>query len=124
MVVPHGFGLFDSGLRGFWCVRTVRGPLSPVECRVEGFSRGALSACDGGGLEESLPASWGVFRVYFSSVGLGRHKDTVCPVEDPPLGVRFEDVNGGMLGGRVKVVPRCDGYFHPGGVEVWAGPAA
>ena len=124
MIVPHGFGLFDPGLRGFRCVWTVGGPLSPVECRVEGFPRGPFSACDAGGLEESLAASWGVFRVYFWGVGLGRHEDSVCPVEDPPLGVRFEDVEGGMLGGRVKGVPRCDGYFHPGGVEVRGGPAA
>ena len=34
----------------------VSGPLSPVECRVEGFPRGALAACEGGGFEESLPA--------------------------------------------------------------------
>ena len=26
-------------------------------------------------------------------LGLGRHEDAVCPVEDPPLGVRFEDVD-------------------------------
>ena len=109
VVVPHGLGLFDPGLRGFRCVWAARGPLSPVECCVEGFPRGALAACEGGGLEESLPASWGVFRVYLWGVGLGRHEDSVCPVEDPPLGVRFEDVDGGLLGGGVQGVPRCDG---------------
>ena len=76
---------------------------------MEGFPRGAFAACEGGGLEESLPASWGVLRVYFRDVGLGRHKDSVCPVEDPPLGVIFEDLDGGLLGGRVQGVPRCDG---------------
>ena len=98
--------------------------MSPVERCVEGFPRGAFAAREGGGLEESLPASWGVFRVYFRGVGLGRHEDSVCPVEDPPLGVRFEDVDGGLLGGGVQGVPRCDGQFHPGGVEVRCGPAA
>ena len=91
---------------------------------MEGFSRGSLSACGGEGLEESLPVSRGLFRVYFWGVGLGRHEDSVCPVEDPPLGVRFEDVDGGMFGGRVQGVPPCDGYFYPAGVEVWGGPAA
>ena len=65
VVVPHGFGLFDPGLCGFRCVWTIGGPLSQVVCRVEGFPRGALSGCDGGGLEESLPTSLGVFWVYF-----------------------------------------------------------
>ena len=45
-------------------------------------------------------------RIY---IGLGRHEDSVCPVEDPPLGLRFEDVDGGLFGGRVQGVPRCDG---------------
>ena len=124
MVVPHGLGLHDPGLRGFWCVWAVRGTLSPVESCVEGFPGGALAACEGGGLEESLPAPWGVFQVYFWGIGLGRHEDSVCPVEDRPLGVRFEDVDGGLLGGRVQGVPRCDGYCYPGGLEVWGGPAA
>ena len=109
MLVPHGLGLHDPGLRGFWCVWAAVGSLSPVECCVEGFSGGALAACEGGGLEESLPAWWGLFRVYFCGVGLGRHEDSVCPVEDPPLGVRFEDVDGGLLGGRVQGVSRRDG---------------
>ena len=81
------------------------GSLSPVECRVEGFPRGAFAACEGGGLEESLPAWSGVFWVYFWGVGLGSHEESVCPVEDPPLGVRFEDVDGGTSGGRVQGVP-------------------
>ena len=76
---------------------------------MEGFTRGAFPACEADGLEGSLLASWGVFRVYLRGVGLGRHEDTVCPVEDPPLGVRFEDVNCGLLGGDVQGVPRCDG---------------
>ena len=76
---------------------------------MEGFPRGALAACEGGGLEESLPASWGVFRVCFWDVGLGRHEDSVCPVEDPQLGVRFEDVDGGTFGRRVQGVSRCSG---------------
>ena len=109
VVVPHGLGLFDPGRRGFWCVSAVGGPLSPVECCVEGFARGALAACEGAGLEVLLPVSWGVFRVYLRGVGPGRHEDSVCPVEDPPLGVRFEDVDGRMLGGGVQGVPRCDG---------------
>ena len=91
---------------------------------MEGSPRGAVAACEGGGLEKSLPASWGVFRVYFGGVGLDRHEDSVCPVEDPPFGVRFEDVDGGLLGGGVQGVPRCDGYFYPGGLEVWGGRAA
>ena len=109
MVVPHGLGLHDPGLCGFRCVLTAGGFLSPVECLVEGFPRGAFAACEGDGLEESLPASWGVFRVYFRAVGLGRHEGSVCPEEDPPLGVRFEDVDGGLSGGGVQGVPRCDG---------------
>ena len=109
VVVPHGLGLHDPGLRGFRCVWAVGGPLSPVERCVEGFPRGAFAACEGGGLEELLPASPGVFRVYLRGVGLGRHEDSVCPVEDPPLGVRFEDVDGGLLGGGVQGVPRCEG---------------
>ena len=109
MVVPHGLGLQDPGLCGFRCVRAVGGALSPVERCVEGFPGGAFAACEGGGLEESLLAPWGVFRVFFRGIGLGRHEDSVCPVEDPPLGVRFEDVDGGLLGGRVQGVPRCDG---------------
>ena len=124
VVVPHGPGLHDPGLRGFRCVWAVGGPLSPVECCVEGFPQGAFAACEGGGLEESLPASWGVFPFYLRCVGLGRHEDSVCRVEDPPLGVRFEDVDGGLLGWCVQGVPRCYGYFYPGGVEVWGGPAA
>ena len=74
-VVPHGLGLHDPGFRGFRCVWAAGGPLSPVECCVEGFPRGAFAACEGGGLEESLPASWGVLGVYFWGVGLGRHED-------------------------------------------------
>ena len=109
MVVPHGLGLLDPGLRGVQCVWAAGGSLSPVECCVEGFPRGAFAACEGGGLEESLPVLWGVLRVYFRVVGLSRHEHSVCPVEDPPLGVRFEDVDGGLLGGRVQGVPRCDG---------------
>ena len=76
---------------------------------MEGFPRGAFAVCEGDGLEELLPALWGVFQVYFRGIGLGRHEDSVCPVEDPPLGVRFEDVDGGLLGGRVQGVPQCDG---------------
>ena len=91
---------------------------------MEGFPRGAFAACEGGGLEQSLPASWGVFRVHFRVGGLARHEDSMCPVGDPPLGVRFEDVDGGLLGWRVQGVPRRDGSFYPGGVEVWDGPAA
>ena len=109
MVVPHGLGLFEPGFRGFRCVWTAGGTLSPVECRVEGFPRGASAACDGGGLEESLPASRGVFQVYSWGVGLGRHEDSVCRVENLPFGVSFDDMDGGLLGGRVQDVSRCDG---------------
>ena len=98
MVSPHGLGLHDPGLRGFQCVWAVGGALSPVECCVEGFPGGAFAACESCGLEELLPALWGVFRVYFPGIGLGRHEDSVCPVEDPRLGVRFEDVDRGLLG--------------------------
>ena len=105
----HGLGLHDPGLYGFRCVWVPARPLSPVECCVEGFPRGAFAACEGGGLEDSLPASWGVFRVYFRGLGLGRHEDSVCPVEGPPLGVRFQDVDGGLFWGRVQGVPRRDG---------------
>ena len=52
VIVPHGLGLHDPGLCGFWCVWTAGGSLSPVECCVEGFPRGAFAACEGGGLEE------------------------------------------------------------------------
>ena len=109
VVVPHGLGLHDPGLRAFRCVWAVRGALSPVECCEEGFPGGAFAACEAGGLEESLPALREVFRVYFRGRGLGCHEDSVCPVEDRPLGVCFEDVDGGLLGGRVQGVPRCDG---------------
>ena len=81
MVVPHGLGLHDPGLCGFRCVWAVGGALSPVECCVEGFPGGAFAACEGGGLEESLLAPWGVFRVYFRGIGLGRHEDSLCPVD-------------------------------------------
>ena len=76
---------------------------------MEGFPWGTFAACEVGCLEELLPASWGVFRVYFLGVGLGRHEDSVCPVDEPPLGVRFEDVDGRLLGGGVQGVPRRDG---------------
>ena len=109
LVVPHGLGLLDPVLCGFRRTWTAGGSLSPVECCVEGFPRGALAACEGGGLEESLPASWGVFWVYFSGVGLGCHEDSVCPVEGPPLGVRFEDVDSRLFRGRVQGVHRRDG---------------
>ena len=49
---------------------------------MEGFPRGAFAACEGGGLEEPVPAPWGVFRVYFRGIGLGRREGSVCPVED------------------------------------------
>ena len=75
---------------------------------MEGFPRGAFAARQGGGLEEPLPAACGVFRVYFHAVGLGCPEDSMCPVEDPPLVVRFEDVDGGLFGRRVQGVPRCD----------------
>ena len=103
VVVAHGIGLLDPGLSGIRCVWTPWGSLSPVECCVEGFPRGAFAACEGVRLEESLPALWGVFWVYFWGVGPGRHEDSVCPVEDPPLGVRVEDVDGGLLGGVSRV---------------------
>ena len=105
MVVPHGLGLHDPGLLGFRCAWAVGGALSPVECCVEGFPGGAFAACEGGGLEESLLAPWGVFWVYFRGIGLGRHEDSVCPVEDLPLGVRFEDVDGGLFGGACPGCP-------------------
>ena len=124
VVASHGFCLHDPGLRGFWCVWTVRRSCGPVECRVEGLPPGAFSACDSGCLEGSLPALWGVFRINFRGVGPSCHEDAVCPVEDPPLGVHFEDVDGGMFEGCIEGVPRCDCYFHSGEVEVWGGPAA
>ena len=69
VVVPHRLGLFEPGLCRFRCVWTAAGSLSPVECRAESFSRGAFAASEGGGLGESLPASWWVFSVYFTGVG-------------------------------------------------------
>ena len=109
MVVPQGLGLHDPGLCGFRSVRAVGGAVSPIECCVEGSPGGAFAACEGGGLGESLPAPLEVFWVYARGIGLGRHEDSVCPVEDPPLGVCFEDVDGGLLRGRVQGVPRRDG---------------
>ena len=84
VVLPRVFCLQDKGLCVFRSVWTVGGSLNPVECRVERFPRGAFLACDSGGLKESLPASWGGLGVYLLGVGLGRHEDPVCPVEDPP----------------------------------------
>ena len=124
MAVPHGFCLLDPAHRGFRCVGTVGGSLGPVHCCVQGFPWGALSACGGRGLEESLSASRGVLRVYFWGVGLGCHEDPLCPVEYPPLGVRLEDVGGGLLGGCVEGVPWGDGNLRSGGLEVWGGHAA
>ena len=109
VVVPHGLGLHDPGLRGFRCVWAVGGALSPVECRVEGFPGGAFAACEGGGLEESVPAPWGVFRVYFRGIGLGRHEESVCPVEDPHRASALRMWMAGCWGGGVQGVPRCDG---------------
>ena len=48
----------------------------------------------------------------------------MCPLEEPPLGVRLEDVDSRMLRGCLEGVPWCDGFFHSGGVEVWGCPAA
>ena len=124
MVVPHGFCLLDLGLCGFRCVGTVGGSLGLVHCCVQGFPWGALPACGGRGLEESLSASRGVFRDYVRGVGLGRHEDPLCPMQHPPLGVRLEDVDGGLLGRCVEGVPWGDGNLHSGGVEVWGGRAA
>ena len=45
----------------------------------------------------------GLRCLYFRGIGLGRHEDSVCPVEDPPLGVCFEDVDGGSLGAVSRV---------------------
>ena len=104
VVVPHGLGLHDPGLCRFRCVLAAQEALSSVECCVEGFPWGALAACEGGGLEELLPAPCGVFQVFFRGIGLGGHENSVCPVEDPPLGIRFEDVYCGLLGGRVQGV--------------------
>ena len=73
VVVPHGLGLPDPGLCGFECVWAAGGSLSPVDCCLDRFPRGAFAARECGGLEESLPASWGVLRVFFWGVGLGRH---------------------------------------------------
>ena len=67
VVVSHGIGLHDPGPRGFRCVRAVGGSLSPVECCVEGSPRGAFAACEGGGLEKSLPA-FGGSSGFFSGV--------------------------------------------------------
>ena len=53
-----------------------------------------------------------------SGVRVDRHEDPVHPVDDPPLGVRFEDMDGRALLGCVQVVLRCDGSFNLGGVEV------
>ena len=61
---------------------------------------------------------------WLPGVGLGSHKDPMFPVEDPPLGVRFKDVDGGTFRGCVNGVPWSDGYFHLGGLEVQGGPAA
>ena len=103
MVVPHGLGLHDPGLCGFRCVWAVGGALSPVECCVEGFPGGAFAACEGGGLEESLLAPWGVFRVHFRGIGLARHEDSVCPVEDPTLVSALRMWMAGCLGGVSRV---------------------
>ena len=111
VVVLHCLCLPEPGLRGFWCVLAVVGSLGPVECRVEGLPRGPLSACDSGGLKELLQASWEVFWVYFLAVGLACHEDPVCPVKDPPLGVRFEDVDGGKFGGMRGGCPKMQRLF-------------
>ena len=97
-------------------------PSSRVPCR--GLPTGRLTARDSGGLKESLPAPWGIFWVYLWGVGLGRHGDPVRPVEDPPLGVCFENVGGGMCGGCVEGIRRCDSYFPAGRLEARGGGAA
>ena len=66
----------------------------------------------------------GVIRVYFRGVGVGCHKDPLCPVEYPPLGVRLEDLDGGLLGGCAEGVPWGDGSLPSGRVEVWGGHTA
>ena len=103
VVGPHGLGLLDPGLRGFRCVWAAGGSFSPVECCVEGFPWGAFAACEGGGLEESLLASWEVFWVYFWGVGLGRHGDSLCPVEDPPMESALRMWTAGCWGGMSRV---------------------
>ena len=44
-------------------------------------------------------------------------------MEDRPLSVRFEDVDGRMFGGCIQAVSGCNGYSPAGGPEVWGGPA-
>ena len=97
--------------------------MDPVHRCSEGFPWGAFWACGSGGLEQSLPASQGVIWVFSWCVGLGCHEDPVSPVVYPPLGVCFEDVDGGSLRGCIEGVPRWNGYFHSEGVEVWGGRA-
>ena len=70
---------------------------------MEGFPQGALAAFEGGGLEESLQALWGVFRVHHRGVGLGRHEDSVCPVEDPPWASALRMLMAGCWGGVSRV---------------------
>ena len=103
MIVPHGFCLPDPGLPEFRSVWTLGGSLGPVERRVEGVPRGATSACDSGGLVESLPPWWVVPRVHFQGVGLGRREEPMCRVEDPPLGICFEMWTAGCWGGASRV---------------------
>ena len=98
--------------------------LSQVECCVEGFPGGAFADCEGGDLQESLPAPLGVFWVYFRGIGLGRHEDFVCPVQDPSLGVCFEDMGGGLLGVVSRVSHDAMASSILEGAEVWGGPAA
>ena len=48
----------------------------------------------------------------------------MCPVEYPALAVRFEDVDGRLLGVCVESFQCWDGYFHSGRIEAWGGRAA
>ena len=105
VVVPHGLGLHDPGLRGFWCVSAVRGPLSPVECCVEGFPRGAFAACEGSNVEESLQASLGVFRVQ-AWVAM---RTPCAQWRTHHWASTLRMWMAGCWGGGVQGVPRCDG---------------
>ena len=54
-------------------------------------------------MQEPLPASWGVFWVYFWAVGLGRHEHSVCLWRTHHWAYALRMWTAGCLGGVSRV---------------------